>query len=440
MRTILGTRISQKMGIFALWALFPILTSAQVPGSPEELRKRFDDALDKIVQEHAEKIADLNKHYVVALVKLEQKMQKEGKLTELVKVKNERELFEKSGAMGPDDLDEIKDLRSRMEVAKEPIDEKKSDDIVKLTTSYLKLLEPLQLRLTKAGRIDEALAVKSETERVTPFLNPENAMGTLSVGRANTLPAGLAAIAPIPSFSPPLVSDDIFERDKWPEKLTLPVANFRLREKRDIGRGSGYELVLQPGTTFKGLEDNTAWNVGNYVTVAKGVTFDSFGLYGNLGAKLYLQDCTLKDMDIGKGGGWFGGRPMTRWQFLNCTITGSFVKRWESSHIGLQMVNSHVERVEFVPIKYHKDDKPGAFALSDWAMIRDTHFRKCVIPASVLSLMENCTFDDCRFIDDPEPPVFEVAVQRTIYIQNCNWLIKDLPTNLTIDQKPLSAR
>ncbi len=440
MKATVGIGIRRRLGIFVLWAAMMGVNFAQSLDSSEDLKKKFDTALSKIVDEHAKSIENLNRYYLAALVKFEQQFQSEGKLTELVKVKNERELFEQSGAMGPGDLPEITDLRSRMEIAREPIDEKKTEDIVKLTTSYLRILEPLQTKLTQAGRIEEALAVKSETERVIPFLNPNKAAGATTVGRAKTLPAGLTAIEPIPSFSPSVVSDDIFEREKWPEKLTLPVANYRLREKKEIGRGKGFELVLQAGTTFKGMEDNTSWIIGNYVTVARGVTFDSFGFYGDLGAKLFLKDSTFKDMNIGKAGGWFGGSPMTRWQFLDCTISGSFAKRWESSHIGLQMVNCEVERVEFVPIIYHQDHKPGAFALSQWAMIRDTHFRKCVIPVSVLSLMENCTFDDCRFIDDPEPPVFEVAVHRTIYVQGCNWLIKNLPANLTIDQKPLSER
>jgi len=56
------------------------------------------------------------------------------------------------------------------------------------------------------------------------------------------------------------------------------------------------------------------------------------------------------------------------------------------------MVNCHVERVEFPSIEYAKEDEPSDFAVQNWAMVRNTHFRKCVIPVSVLSLLADCSF------------------------------------------------
>lgn len=122
----------------------------------------------------------------------------------------------------------------------------------------------------------------------------------------------------------------------------------------------------------------------------------------------------------------------------NYRIEGSFTEKWNSKLFGLQMVNCEVERVEFPSIEYDKEDEPSEFAGQDWAMVRKTHFRKCVIPVSVLSLLDGCSFEECRFIDDPGPVVFATKITRTIYLENCQWNVKALPAEFVVEQKKMS--
>ena len=180
--------------------------------------------------------------------------------------------------------------------------------------------------------------------------------------------------------------------------------------------------------------------IGKATLVAREVKFDGFTFQGDLGSRLFFEKCHFKDMNLGKGGGWFGGRFMSRWQFRDCRIEGSFTDKWISKRVGLQLVDCHVERVDFPSIEYVEGDEPSDMARQDWAMVRNTHFRKCVIPVSVLSLLDDCSFEECRLIDDPTPLVFATKVTRTLYLADCRWDIKALPSELVLEQKKISER
>ena len=127
---------------------------------------------------------------------------------------------------------------------------------------------------------------------------------------------------------------------------------------------------------------------------------------------------------------------MSRWQFRNSDFYGGFKKKWESHLTGVQMVDSRLERVEFPSIKYGKQQEPSAWAQNDWALIYKCTLRKCVIPVSVLSIMEDCSFVDCRFVDDPTPVTFKTVVKRTVNESKCSWKIRNMPENLVITEVP----
>jgi len=131
---------------------------------------------------------------------------------------------------------------------------------------------------------------------------------------------------------------------------------------------------------------------------------------------------------------------MSRWQFRECRIEGSFIEQWNSRHFGVQMVNCHVERVKFPSIEYDVEDEPSEVAGHVWATVRNTHFRKCVIPASVLSLLENCSFEDCRFVADPRPLDFSTTITRTVFLKDCKWEVKTFPKGFVVERKELSEK
>lgn len=99
-----------------------------------------------------------------------------------------------------------------------------------------------------------------------------------------------------------------------------------------------------------------------------------------------------------------------------------------------------VERVEFPSIEYDAEDEPSELAGQEWAMVRNTQFRKCVIPVSVLSLLDDCSFEECRFVDDATPLSFATGIKRTVCLDNCQWQIKSLPAGLVVEQKKISEK
>lgn len=400
---------------------------------PSDLKIKFDTALELISDSHQESIEALNSQYIEGLKRLEKKLQSEGNLDALVEVTNERLLFEKSGTSGTGELAEIKKFQKRLDEAWKPIDKKKINEMTKLANSYIKLLEPLQVSLTKAGDIMGALLAKKEIERAKSLLNQEEANDEINLPET----AILNSFEQIPTFNPPLAGSKIFEEENWPTKVTIPKGKYRIQGKIGVKRETGREVMISPGTELRGAGKDTIWNVGPSSVVAKEVIFTGFNLYGDLSAKFYFSDCSFVDMNMGKSGAWGGGGPMTRWQFRNCKIKSSFIGKWNSKQIGIQMSNCQLERVEFPSIEYEKGFGASEILSGKWAIIQGCHFRKCTIPMSVLSLMDNCSFDDCRFIDDPATTPFNRTVNRVIFVKDCKWLIKKLPPNLTIERKPL---
>jgi len=397
------------------------------------LKIKFDAALKLISDSHRESKGALDSQYINGLKRLEKKLQSEGKLDELVEVKNEWTLFEKSGTSGTGELAEIKYFRKKLDEARKPIDKKKSDETTKLANAYIRLLEPLQVSLTKSGDITGALSAKKEITRAKGFLSEEKP----GIESIITKTANASSFEKIPSFNHPVANSKIFEQENWPTKATIPQGNYRIRGKVAIKHTEIGEILISKGTIIRGAEKTASWTVGASIIVAKETTFNGFNLYGDLKARFFFTDCNFIDMNIGKGGAWGGGGPMTRWQFRNCKIKGSFIGIWNSKKIGIQMRNCQIERVEFPSIEYEKDFGASEILSGEWAVIQDCYFRKCAIPMSVLSLMDNCSFDDCRFIDDPASTPFNRTVSRVIFVKDCKWLIKNLPSNLTIDRKPL---
>jgi|GEM_PF-948880 len=403
----------------------------------EELREKFDIAASEIRSKFEKDRSDLGEKFVGALQKLEAGLQEKGALDDLLAVQKERELFVKSGSLGSDGIADLSRLRTLYTESRAPIDSGEKEETVRLMEAYLKQLETLQPELTRGGEIETAVVVKNEGERIRRSIKDESA-SVAGLNPEAATAAALAMLQSIPDMNHAPVGVDIFKLEKWPPKVTLPKANYRIEGTRYQGDEMGREILLLPGSVFRGADKQARWIAGRATLVAREVAFDGFTFQADLSSQLFFVKCHFKDMNVGKAGPWSSGRFMTRWQFRECRIEGSFTEKWNSRDFGLQMVNCQVERVEFPSIEYDKGDEPSEFAGQDWAMVRNTHFRKCVIPVSVLSLLDDCSFAECRFIDDPSPVAFATKITRTIYLEDCQWDVKALPAEFVVEQKKIS--
>ena len=405
----------------------------------EELRMKFDTASSEIRSKYEKERSDLGVKYAGALQKLETTLQEKGELEELLTVRNERELFITSGTPGADGPAELSRLRTLYTDSRAPIDNGEKEEVVRLMGAYFKQLETLQTELTRTGEIETAVLVKNEGERIRRAIDEGGGPAT-GLSPKPTDPAALAMLQLIPEMNHAPAEGDLFGLEKWPPKVALPSANYRIEGNRYQGDETGREVLLLPGSVFRGADDKARWIIGRATLVANEVEFNGFTFHGDLSSQLFFVKCQFKDTIIGKGGPWFSGRFMTRWQFRDCRIEGSFIEKWNSKQFGLQMVNCEVERVEFPSIEYDAEDEPSELAGQEWAMVRNTHFRKCVIPVSVLSLLDDCSFEECRFVDDATPLTFATEIKRTVYLDNCQWQIKALPAGLVVEQKKISEK
>jgi hypothetical protein len=404
-----------------------------------ELRKKFDNASSEILSRFDKERSDLGGKYAGALQKLEATLQEKSELEELLTVRNERESFITYGTPGAEGFPELIRLRTLYTDSRGPIDKRQKEEIVRLMEAYLKQLDTLQNEFTRTGEIETAVEVKNEGERIRRAIEA----GRGPADGSNPKPvdsAALTGLQPIPEMTHTPVDGDLFKVVKWPAKVALPRANYRIEGESYQGEDLGREILLLPGSVFRGADEKARWIMGRATLVANEVEFDGFTFHGDLSSQLFFLKCRFKDMILGKGGPWASGRFMTRWQFRECSIEGSFSEKWNSREFGVQMVNCHVERVEFPSIEYAKEDEPSDFAVQNWAMVRNTHFRKCVIPVSVLSLLADCSFEECRFIDDDTPLTFASEIKRTVYLDNCQWQVKALPAGFVVEPKKISEK
>jgi hypothetical protein len=416
----------------------PGISSGQTPDPFGDLQSKYQVASAEIQMASAAEIQRLSDAYVQALTRLEGDFQSAGKLDLLLKARNEREQFLKSGKPGEDATPELANLRAILDQNRKPLEEKMAAAVADLSQKYLNQLEVLQVELTKTGQIDMAVKVKEAAEKVRAGLAQSDSVPTTPVAAAPPLPVG-KKVVDVPVITPQPVSEDPFRSGNWPVTLAIPQGNYRFEGSHSIKGEKGRQLLLMPGSQFQG-SDSSRWVVGNSLVVAKDVTFRKFQFQGDLGSVLHFENCRFEDMIIGKGGPWFGGPFMSRWQMRDCTVSGSFIDRWVIKNVGVQIIGGQFERVEFPPIEYESDQEPSEVASQDWATFSGVRFRKCVLPASVLSLTDNCEFDDCRFIDDPKPVEFKSPITRTLFVSDCTDNLKNVSKNLKLEKKPIPDR
>lgn len=439
-KTAMNLPTHRRFGLFcvSLMASFGV-GFGQAPDPFSDLQFRYQVALAEAKSAGEADAKRLGEGYVSALSRLESEFQNAGKLDLLLKAKNEREQFLKSGRPGEDATPELAKLKAILEQNRKPLEDKMAASALDLSRKYLEQLDALQVELTKSGKIDLAVKVKGEADTVRARLaQPEKLTAVTPTNPTPTMPAG-KKFATVPAISPNPVTGNPFRDGNWPAAMAMPQANYRFEGVHSMKGEKNRQLLLSPGSTFQGGE-KAQWIVGNSQVVAKDVTFRKFLFRGDLGSVLHFENCRFEDVMIGKGGPWFGGAFMTRWQLKDCTVTGSFIDRWVIKHTGVQIIGGLFERVEFPSIEYESDQDPSEVANHDWATFSGVRFRKCTLPASVLSLAVNCEFDDCRFVDDTAPIEFKTPISRTLYVANCTDDLKKLSKNLVFDKKPIAER
>jgi hypothetical protein len=160
--------VSCLLGVLVASGVFPWLSRAE-----DELataRNTYESALSQIETESSSKLKSWPAQYVKALKALQQKMQSSGDLDGWTAVNNEIERFKTDKRIRKSSIvsepAELASLQSSYRDAVEKMTSEKNQGICRLTKVYLSRLNGMKRNLTVAGKIDDALAVNAEIERV----------------------------------------------------------------------------------------------------------------------------------------------------------------------------------------------------------------------------------------------------------------------------------
>jgi len=431
-----------------------------VVGAPSlpDLQSAYEKARIDASVPFAGELKKLVEGYGTALERLQLTLQIEGALEAVLEVRAELKNLQTNGQPGTTEAknDRLVKLRGIFSDSKQSIVERQAAAVQEVAATYKTALEALVPELTKIGKLEEALKAKALAATIgaegpdaenagRPEMGINSGSGVDGEPGAGDIPIKVTAraerrLTEVPEIEAPLVGADIFAQPDWPLLVMIPEGNYEVDGVAKYKSEKGRMLVLSEGSTFRGGGEKTVWNVANSITTGKSLWFENFIFQGNLGSRIYLEQCSFKDMHMGKGGGWFGGRFMSRWQFRSCAIEGSFIDSWGTRHTGVQMLGCRIERVKFPALEYQNEDEPSEIALNDEMMILDSYFYQCEIPVSVLSLTEDCAFVDCRFVADPTPLIFADRVKRTLKVENCKVEYAELPANLEFKLEELPQR
>ncbi len=124
----------------------------------EETKATFREAVTNWIAGYTK----LNGQYDGALQTLEQKLESEGKTEMAEAVRSERGSFRKVMSTDVSSVEELAKLQTSYRAFKEKWEAENSSRIVTITDAYLRELKEVVNRLTKDGKIDEAVMAKEE--------------------------------------------------------------------------------------------------------------------------------------------------------------------------------------------------------------------------------------------------------------------------------------
>jgi hypothetical protein len=138
----------------------------------ERTREKYKEVLEEIEQSYRERVGQTQVSFVSSLEKLRSAMQEQGNLLGVVKVRDEIEAFQKISYFPPvirsagSDYAELAELKKQYNRQLAALKQERDQTIEQRTVQYDKHLAVFERRLTQAGKIDDALNVHAERERV----------------------------------------------------------------------------------------------------------------------------------------------------------------------------------------------------------------------------------------------------------------------------------
>jgi hypothetical protein len=293
----------------------------------------------------------------------------------------------------------------------------------------MKTLNQIRIDLTKAGRLEEAIAVDKQIKDLT--------------ASAQTAPAPETAKVPAParsaaaSVSVPLPAAVDLEKAIIGE-FTLAAGNYRPRDPVILG-GPGVSKGDEPAGTLHLISgtqfDDATLFARKGVLDANRVLLKGCKLMADHSGLIQGKDSLFSECTMQKGGRWNVDYFSSRWTFDNCAFTHSFFSAWQLRSVGVRINHCTFHNVEFIPPTYVAD--AGKEVIADWFTINQCKFVGCEIPEGFFIATRDCVFEDCRFKaakKDEKPPI-STPIKVRAYVsdrssvpralQNCSYEILD---------------
>ncbi len=149
-------------------------TASEIVARFDRTREKYKEVLEEIEQNYRERVGQTQVSFLSSLEKLESAMQEKGDLLGVVAVRKEKEDFQNISSFPPmirntgSAYAELTELKKQYNRQLDALKQERDQTIEQRTVQYDKHLDVFQRRLTQAGKIDDALNVHAERERVRP--------------------------------------------------------------------------------------------------------------------------------------------------------------------------------------------------------------------------------------------------------------------------------
>lgn len=411
-----------------------------------DIRKAAQAVVENADTDANFKKQELAKKYATALEALEKKLTDAGDLDGVVHAREEKAEVLKSGNTTAHTDKTLVELRDKYQKSVEGIDAGIATAKARAADTVRKNLREQESVLTKAGKVDDALALRKQGEQLLLEFGGGADVGFQDDPRTqqNAVLKGLEAIT-IPAEKPPVKENPFANKERWLEALTVPAAKQKIRQGILIGdraKKSWPTVVVTPGSHWDGGESGyVEISAGNLVSEKS--RYKDLRFYTDLACTGFFTRCLMEDCRFTKGGVWYGSEQAGKFYFKECLFRGSFAgKAINVVDNGFRAEQCVFENIEFPAMYFHKK-QPADYLNHKWLRFVNCRFTGCTLPVSFVYLTRDCIFEKCTFIDSPPSgkpgeETIEKAFQTVVYFTNSKNKASALPEKVKLVERPAS--
>ena len=433
----------QVVAALFVWSFIP--ASALAADGVEAIRQAAKAEIENADTAEIFKKVELVQKYAAALDNLEKTLTASGNLDVIVRLREEREEVKKSGNTTSHNDKAIVNLHEKYLKALTAIDGEMQATRAKVAAGITRKISEQETELTKAGKVEDALALRKEGERLLLEFAGGAAADAVPFEDDPRVaaPSVRKELAPIkiPTETPALVEKPFSNKDRWLESLTVPVAKQKIREAVVIGDRAKkkWPIVVVTSGSVWSATDAGRIELSAGKLVASKCRFDTVPMGADLACDFYFKNCIFNKCRFEKVGVWYGSDQAGKFYFENCLIKDNFSKTINPVDNGFRIQGSVLEDID-LPSMSFKKRQPADYVNNAWLRIIHCRFVKCKIPLSFLLLTRDCIFENCSIIDDSGNPEILGEVTKPIeivaYVSGSKWKIPALPNNVTLIEKP----